>query len=230
MGAWQTPIMASEAQPLPRTRRTQQERRTSAEAKLLQSAMELIAEQGAGRTSLAQIGERAGFSRGIVNHHFGTKAELVRRVITESRRRFGESITGDIEGSGLDALLAIADAYIRDMAVDDPAYRSILVMWAEAAGAGSDLRPSFVDGDREFRAVVRDMVRRGVADGSIRADVNPDAVAAGLVAQLRGLGIELLVDPKGFSLKKIRADLVSTISAGLAPATEGRPQPPGSPR
>jgi len=68
-------------------RRTQEQRRTEAEQKLLQSAIELIAEQGGGPTSLAQIGDRAGFSRGIVNHHFGSRVASLDERTGLTRRR-----------------------------------------------------------------------------------------------------------------------------------------------
>ena len=45
-------------------RRTQEERRKQAEEALMNAAIELIAEQGVQQTSFAQIGERAGYSRG----------------------------------------------------------------------------------------------------------------------------------------------------------------------
>jgi AcrR family transcriptional regulator len=55
-------------------RRTQAERRAAARDRLLQAAAELIAECGLPAVTLAQVGERAGYSRGIANHHFGTKS------------------------------------------------------------------------------------------------------------------------------------------------------------
>lgn len=201
-----------------RVRRTQQERRSEAESKLLRSAVELIADQGAGTTSLAQIGERAGFSRGIVNHHFGTKADLVRRIIAESHGAFGAKVTAHIEGSGLEAVLALADAYLRELTIPNAANQGFLVMWAEAAGPGRELRPDFAKVDRVFRGAVRDLVARGIRDGSIRASTSPDAVAAGLVAQLRGIGLELLVDPVCFDLPAIQRDLIATLSAALTPS------------
>jgi AcrR family transcriptional regulator len=196
--------------------RTQQERRAEAEAKLIASATELIAKQGVQRTSLAQIGERAGFSRGIVNHHFGTKADLVKRLISESQRNFAESVQG-LEGTGLEAILGTADSYLRAIGRSRASTKAFLVMWAEAAGAASEFRASFIEGDRVFRTGLSNFVNRGIEDGSIRADVSPDAFAAGLVAQLRGLGIETLIDPRGLDLDSVRADLLDSIAIALSP-------------
>jgi AcrR family transcriptional regulator len=196
--------------------RTQQERRAEAETKLIASATKLIARQGVQRTSLAQIGERAGFSRGIVNHHFGTKADLVKRLISDSQRTFAETVQG-LEGTGLEAILGVADSYLSAIGRSSPATQAFLVMWAEAAGAASEFRASFIEGDRVFRTGLRNFVDRGIEDGSIRADISPDAFAAGLVAQLRGLGIEALVDPRGVNIDSLRADLLHSIAIALSP-------------
>ena len=61
-------------------RRTQAERRGESEEALLDAAANLIAERGVERASLASIGERAGTSRGLPTHHFGSKDALVARL------------------------------------------------------------------------------------------------------------------------------------------------------
>lgn len=58
-------------------RRTQQERRDQASAALLEAAAELVVEEGVRAVTLARVGERAGYSRGLVTHHFGGKQALL---------------------------------------------------------------------------------------------------------------------------------------------------------
>ena len=58
-------------------RRTQQQRRDQAETALLNAAAELAVEHGVRSLTLARVGERAGYSRGIVTHHFGSKQGLI---------------------------------------------------------------------------------------------------------------------------------------------------------
>jgi AcrR family transcriptional regulator len=57
----------------PVRRRSQRERRTDSEHKLLRATAELIVEHGLGSLSLAAIGQRAGTSHSLVNHLFGTR-------------------------------------------------------------------------------------------------------------------------------------------------------------
>src|ERR1700748_893308 len=58
-------------------RRTQAERAAESDRRLLRAALKLIAERGYRNTSLAAIGEEAGYSRGLVNDRFGSKAGLL---------------------------------------------------------------------------------------------------------------------------------------------------------
>src|SRR5580693_854740 len=69
-------------------RRTQQERSSQAEKALMDAATELFARRGVDQTSLADVGEAAGYSRGLVNHHFGTKATLVERLARRAQTDF----------------------------------------------------------------------------------------------------------------------------------------------
>lgn len=62
-------------------RRTQAERREEARQRVLQAATALVAIHGSRAVSLAAVGEAAGYSRGIVHHHFGSKAQLLEELI-----------------------------------------------------------------------------------------------------------------------------------------------------
>src|SRR4051794_25726847 len=69
----------------PPARRTQQERREEAERKVLAAATALIAQHGSRVLTLAEVGEAAGYSRGIVSHHFGSRENLLRAVMRDAR-------------------------------------------------------------------------------------------------------------------------------------------------
>src|SRR5579864_4693574 len=60
-------------------RQTQAERRQNSETRILNAALRVIAQRGVTRMTLAEVGERAGYSRGLPAHLFGTKANLLCR-------------------------------------------------------------------------------------------------------------------------------------------------------
>src|SRR5205085_5012871 len=66
-----------------RTRRTQAERVEASDRALIDAAIALIAERGYDRTTLAGIGERAGYSRGLVTQRFGNKENLLWAILRQ---------------------------------------------------------------------------------------------------------------------------------------------------
>jgi AcrR family transcriptional regulator len=74
-------------------RRTQEERRATTRAALLDAAIECLVEHGYAGTTTGRVCERAGLSRGAVGHHFHTRPELVVAALRElASRRAGEMI------------------------------------------------------------------------------------------------------------------------------------------
>jgi AcrR family transcriptional regulator len=52
-------------------------------SQIIRCAIDAIAELGYANTSLAQIAQRAGVSKGVISYHFAGKEELVREVVKE---------------------------------------------------------------------------------------------------------------------------------------------------
>jgi len=57
--------------------RTQAERTAISDRAMLDAAIDLILEHGTDKTTLAAIGEKAGYSRGLATYRFGSKAGWV---------------------------------------------------------------------------------------------------------------------------------------------------------
>jgi hypothetical protein len=71
-----------------RPRRTQAERTATANRRMLRAARRLIARQGYTKTTLAQVGKEAGYTGGLVSHHFGSKGGLLRELVGRITQRF----------------------------------------------------------------------------------------------------------------------------------------------
>jgi AcrR family transcriptional regulator len=191
-------------------RRTQAERRAEARRRLLDAAMQLIAERGVRAVTLAATGERAGFSRGIVTHHFGSRRGLLDALTLELQNRFSPP---EPPLRGLARLLMLADAYLLDLAARPLDTRVFLVLWAEALAAEADLRPVFAARDARFRDTIAECLRQGVEDGEIRDSVEPAALAPALVGQLRGLSLQLIAADA--DAEPVRRQLRDLLERGL---------------
>ena len=182
-------------------RRTQQQRRDQAEAALLNAAAELIIEERVHSLTLARVGARAGYSRGLITHYFGSKQALLQRLAHATQSGFVPGLDG--VPPGLDRLLRLIDGYIAALGQLRMPNRAFLLLWAEAATA-ADLARIFAERDEAFRADLRDDVEAGIADGTIRPDAAAEEAAVAILAQLRGIGLERLVDSPAVDTERLR--------------------------
>lgn len=183
---------------MPVQRRSQAERRAETERRVLQATLRLVARQGSGATSLAQVGAEAGYSRGIVTHHFGSRDELLDRAA-----RYAQAVieVPDTDAQGLERLLLTVRTYLDELGRLADTTRAFLQMWAEAVTSQPALRQVFEERDEHFRKLLAALVNDGVAHGSVRPDADPRGIATMLVSHLRGAGLQLMLtgDTAGFT-------------------------------
>jgi AcrR family transcriptional regulator len=175
----------------PPGRRTQEERREETERKVLAAATVLIAQRGSRALTLAEVGEAAGYSRGIVSHHFGSRDNLLRAVVRDAQA-FTLPDHGD---SAADWLAETVRAYLENVTRRRPSAAAFLQMWGEAIAADPVLMPLYAASDASFRRLLADKVRDGIRDGSVRGDADPEAMAVSLVGLLRGIALQLISTP-----------------------------------
>jgi AcrR family transcriptional regulator len=213
-----------------RPRRKQHERVAESDRKMMSAALRLIGERGYRGTSLAAIGEEAGYSRGLVHERFGSKSGLLWALVKqmlrvwnhESKARGSALIGGAHSGthgkrwSASDALCDLLDNHRRAV-VEDRGIRTFYALMFEALGPTPDLLPEFRELHRAFRADIERTVRAGVQAGTIRADVDPQAQAALLLAAQRGIAFQWLLDPEGFPIDAAYEELKRNVRRTLAP-------------
>lgn len=181
--------------PSPSHRRTQAERKSEAERALINAAADIICERGELQFSLAEVGARAGYSRGLVNHHFGNKDALVARLSEQLLSDFARSVHIDETLCGFDGLTALMDAMLDRANTAKRDLRSRLVIWT--AGLSSPtVRPIAAEADRIVRAACAKWVRKGLQDGSITEPVDEAAFAITLLGMYRGVCLQLLIAPE----------------------------------
>ncbi|HTQ17350.1 TetR/AcrR family transcriptional regulator [Mycobacterium sp.] len=204
-----------------RPRRTQAERRAAARNRLLQAAAELIAECGLAAVTLAQVGERAGYSRGIANHHFGTKAALIEELISQVEREF-VTATAPLQSldASVDALVTTSSIFIGLLEDLPPIHRAFLVLWASAV-ADDELRGRMAASDAAFREAVTAIVERGKARGEIDHSLDADTFAVLLLGQLRGLALQHLIAGDEIELADVRRGLEAAIRGLLTKGVAG---------
>ncbi|MEQ0561790.1 TetR/AcrR family transcriptional regulator [Amycolatopsis sp. NEAU-NG30] len=195
------------------------------EARILGAAAHLIAEEGFGRLKIGAVCARSGYARSVVFQHFGDKEGLGRRLIeyavAEFTDAYSEAVaarTGAAAATPMDMLRALLDIIFELIRTMPTLNQAFLALWGDGAAEYSALRGALTEADRRFRFAIAQTVASGVADGSITGVHDPDSYASALLAQLRGISMQALIDPDGVDLRGLRAELersVDRLSAGF---------------
>lgn len=142
-------------------RAPQQDRSRATRARLLEASIECLAELGFAASTVAVVAERAGVSRGAVQHHFPTREALFLAALEhvmqtrrdELRRELGDP-PGQSPGTRDVVLLVFA-------LFTGPLFRAALALWV-AAAAEPQLREQVVPLEarmgREVHRVVADLL------------------------------------------------------------------------
>jgi AcrR family transcriptional regulator len=206
-------------------RRTQQQRRSRSEDALLDAAAELVAERGVDRASLAAIGDRAGVSRGLPTHHFGTKDEFVERLAQRAQDRIEQAIKTIASErraptnsalTGLDQAIVAAGVYLEMFRDPGPYQRALLVMWGSTFPSAANVA-GMTDAQRRGYDGFAGVIQRGQQDGSIRTDIDPRATAVLMFGTIRGVAGLMLTDPAAVDMTKVQATCRTLVRAALRP-------------
>lgn len=154
--------------------------------RILRAAAECFAKTGYRGTRMVAVARAANVSRAGLYKHFPGKAELLlalnEYVISEWRSWTLESVAAS--ASAKEAI----ERWLREGLAD--AWRVTAVRVVTAEDAAGDLlmdRGATHRALEETRRVLASVLRRGIEQGELRADLDVDATAAGLQAMLLGL-------------------------------------------
>jgi AcrR family transcriptional regulator len=195
--------------------RTQEQRRIEAERRLVGA----VGEIGPGRVTLANVGERAGYSRGLATHHFGSKGAMMQRLVDTVTSQFRDAMfEGSEPHSPIGQLRQLISFYFDVVSDLKPVNRARLVLWADAvATATDDIRPRMVSADREFREEIEKRIRLAVTAGEVGADVDALGLATVIIAMLRGVALQSVLDDQ-VDLNASRHEVERLLASRLGPS------------
>jgi AcrR family transcriptional regulator len=203
---------ASEAQPL-----TQAERSAISDKAMIEAAIELILERGTDKTTLAAIGERAGYSRGLATYRFGSKAGLFDAVCKSISRRWLEYLKRGVgDKTGIEAMCAALDAFLQFVSEAPREARVLQILYCGAASPLSEYRATSVNIHSKQQEDVARWVRDGIANGTIRPDVDPKAIAAQYIAYIGGMNYLWVINPDSIDFRRANEDMKRQLRLALA--------------
>ena len=198
------------------TGNTQAERTALSDQRMFEVAIELVNERGTAKTTLKDIGEGAGYSRGLASYRFGSKdglwMELFARFDDIWMAHLSQYLTGK---QGLAALEAAIQAQ-RDIFTRESGYlRAMYILWYESLGRESDIRASLASHHVIYRRDVQQWIEQGQAAGEIRADVDPAHFATGYCSTMFGTIYQWVVAPDAIDLEAFFEHFAATVTVAI---------------
>jgi AcrR family transcriptional regulator len=182
-------------------RLTQAERTALSDTRMFNAAMQLISEQGATRTTLKEICERAGYSRGLANYRFGSKDAFLQELLRHFNHAWVDQLRSYTEGRrGWEAIVG-ANRALENFLIEYHRYmRGGYIIWYESIGSDNEVRRQLQHNHEAYRHDFAAWLRQGMEDGTVRTDIDVENVAVHYLTFVSGLIYQWLVDPEGVDL------------------------------
>lgn len=189
---------------------------------LIEAGLACLARGGITAFTVDNICREAGVSRGLIQHHFGSKDALLASVYSTMYDRFTDVLAPP--GEPEPGLLDLVEANVAPEVFNAASLKVWLALWGEIAN-NPELcavhRRRYLDLlDRVSRAIAAEADRRG-------RTVDAPTMARLFVALSDGLWLEHGIDTTLLSQPVARDSLLAFLESFLGPLAQGRPGEPG---
>jgi AcrR family transcriptional regulator len=199
-------------------RRTHQERSDLSDKLMLEAAVALILEKGTEKTTLKEVGEKAGYSRGLAGYRFGSKAGLFTFVLHTLSEYWLRDLQQATEGkTGFDAISAATLKYAEMFERNSNNVKAFYVLWFDAIGAEDEVKQVIINIHQRRQ---KDLTKWIVDDETLRhCHAQASEFAAQYNASLNGIAYQALLLPDDadniITLKKLHENLIDFMALVL---------------
>jgi AcrR family transcriptional regulator len=156
--------------------------------RILETAKRLFGELGYAETTYKRIAQEAGIADGLIAHHYGSKENLFQLVeisiLSDLLRQIDESRY--YASDGLSSVINFAKCILKASAAPDAGFLTLLRCSPFLANtAGADHSEILVV-CAQIVDKMRGCLKEGIADGSIRADLEPNLAASVIFSTVFG--------------------------------------------
>jgi AcrR family transcriptional regulator len=200
---------------MPRGEFDRSSRRAQTRTRLLEAAARVYARRGFDAATLDEVAEEAGFTKGAVYDHFGSKENLLLALLDEHlSAQIGEQIgLFDAERTTWERPRVGADRWMQELDEDPDAFRLFVELWAHAQ-RDERLRERVAAGMDAWRATLKGFAAVTSSHAGLEpAERDLDQLANVMLGLGMGLGMIKLIDPDSVSPRVLGAIYVVLIRA-----------------
>ena len=201
----------------PRQRRTQTERREESRRRMLDAALELLAERRSIRFTLAEVGEHAGYSRGLPSQTFQTKTALIEALVGHILLKSdNQSLPHTLRGEGLEAVMHTVRLLMTGGPEQIQIENAVGVLLVEASAPDSPYRDAVAGLNQITTGYLSKHLRIAAANGEIRDDIDYRSRAALIFSAIRGTVMLQQLEPGRYDREALWRELDASIRVSLA--------------
>jgi len=199
-------------------------RRTKEEAaqtrqQLLNAALSIFSRQSFDATTLEEVAEAAGVTRGAIYHHFGSKADLFQALIEEASTQGGEVVQQAISGGGsfTDITRRVLE-HTLTLLEENRRFRETMALSLFRSGSSPELEALAQMRYEQAITQVTQLAgffQAGIDQGALRPDLDPFTAARGFLAYQNGLAMLWLSNRDAFSIKDQASQFADLFMKGV---------------
>jgi len=211
-------------------RKTKEEAMATREG-ILDAAQACFHEFGVAGTSLAMIGERAGYTRGAVYWHFKNKTEVLTAMIDRERIPFIERLRRTASSKRTTPVLDLRSALLvslREVAEDERLRNMMEIMLRNDLSVESQAMQELQrEASREELGIIAAAMQRARDLGQLRPNADVDTVARIISTSLTGVLYSAMLEPELFDVQRDGTETLDAIfSAFVLPGVFVPGSPP----
>tara|TARA_B100000700_G_scaffold126120_1_gene141167 strand:+ start:1784 stop:2458 length:675 start_codon:yes stop_codon:yes gene_type:complete len=190
-------------------------------SQLLDAAERVFSERGVTHTSMAQVAEAAGVTRGAIYHHFSNKMALIESLMERVRLPIDEMREQIAQQPEFDALVEIQERtneFLNRVATDPrvQALANILMHKCEYIDEVNPIKLRHLSGRNDCICDVEALFEKAIRDGQLPPKVSPRIAVIGLFGLVDGLIYNWLMDDGYFPLVEYGEAAIDIYVKGLS--------------
>ena len=176
--------------------RTQAERIAASEKSMFEASVKLIVEGGVSALSMHKVGSLAGYSTGVVVHHYKNKKELMKVIVQKVLHIWDKNsaIDHDESDCAIDDLNSLAEIYVENVRRKDPLMIAYFRLMQASHSSYKEIQPEFVKYDEKVRNKIVSIITKGQEKKTIKDDILPMSFATTYVGILRGIALQFFIN------------------------------------
>jgi len=176
---------------------------------MLESAIDLIVSRGTAKTTLKEVGELAGYSRGLAGYRFGSKTGLFQFVLRSVGEEWLQSLKLVTKKTvGMQAITNALREHC-NICISSPKHiRAFYILWFESIGSESVIKETVAN----IQARRRNDVINWIENSNYQGKLNSGDLAEQFNASVLGIAYQWLANPNNkHNIIKLHDNLIITM-------------------